>query len=69
MQDLISAAILIATLLGGTFAAERIHNSVREASLTKAASGVPRLSRFASVLTAPHSSKRKLRSHRKSSER
>jgi hypothetical protein len=52
MQDLISAAILIATLIGGTVAAEKIHNAVREAALTKAAEGIPHLSHFAFKLTS-----------------
>jgi hypothetical protein len=58
MQDLISAAILIATLLGGTVAAEKIHNTVREAALTKAAHGLPSLSHFASELTKKKHSSR-----------
>jgi len=54
MQDLISAAILIATLLGGTIAAEKIHHAVREAALTKAAHGLPSLSKFSSRMTLDH---------------
>ena len=52
MQDIISAAILIATLFGGTLAAEKIHDTFREAALTKAAHGLPRLSGFAHALTS-----------------
>ena len=51
MQDLISAAILIATLYGGTVAATKIHDAVREAALTKAAQGLPSLSTFSHALT------------------
>ena len=52
MQDLIIAAILIATLYGGTVAATKIHDAVREAALTKAAQGLPRLSAFGHALTS-----------------
>jgi hypothetical protein len=51
MEDIIGAAILIATLYGGTMAAEKIHDTVRKAALTKAARGLPSLSNFASHLT------------------
>jgi len=51
MQDIISAAILIATLYGGTVAATKIHDAVREAALTKAAQGLPKLSTFGHALT------------------
>jgi len=34
MKELIGIAVLIATLYGGTIAAEKIHESVREALLT-----------------------------------
>ena len=52
MKEIISIAILIATLFGGTLAAERIYCSVREAALTKAAQGLPSLSRFGHALTS-----------------
>lgn len=51
MENLISTAILIATLLGGTIIAGRIHHAVREAALAKAAQGLPRLSALAVSLT------------------
>lgn len=51
MNELIGVAILIATLFGGTFAAEKIYHAVREAALTKAAQGLPPLSPFAKGLT------------------
>ena len=41
MKDLISIAILVATIFGGTVAAEKIYSSVREAALTQAAQGLP----------------------------
>lgn len=37
MKELISIAVLIATLFGGTVVAKKIYSSVREAALTKAA--------------------------------
>jgi hypothetical protein len=52
MQDLISVAILIATLFGGTVAAEKIHHAVREAALTKAVQNIPSLSPFSRTLTS-----------------
>ena len=51
MQDIISAAILIAPLYVGTVAATKIHDAVREAALTKAAQGLPKLSTFDHALT------------------
>lgn len=51
MDELISIAVLVATLFGGTVAAEKIYCSLREAALTKAAQGLPRLSPFAATLT------------------
>jgi len=51
MQDLISAAILIATLFSGTVVAGKIHRTVRDAALTKTAHGLPSLHRFAIGLT------------------
>ena len=47
MEELISIAILIATLYGGTVATEKIYVSVRAAALSKAAHGLPRLTPFA----------------------
>ena len=51
MNELIGVAVLVATLFGGTIAAEKIFESVRKAALTKAAQGLPRLSPFADSLT------------------
>ena len=53
MKEVISIAVLIATLFGGTMAAEKIYCSVREATLTKASQGLPSLSRFGHALTSP----------------
>lgn len=52
MQDIISAAILIATLYCGTLVAEKIHYAVREAALVKTAEGLPKLSTFSQALTS-----------------
>jgi len=54
MKELIGIAVLIATLYGGTLAAGRICELVREAALTKAAHGLPKLSPFAASLTRGH---------------
>ena len=51
MRELIGIAVLIASLYGGTLAAEKIYRTVREAALTKAARGLPPLSPFARALT------------------
>ena len=51
MKDLISIAILVATVFGGTVAAEKIYSAVRNAALTKASIGLPPLSPFAATLT------------------
>ncbi len=52
MKELVGIAILIATLYGGTVASQKIYCAVREAALTKAAHGLPRLSPFARSLTS-----------------
>lgn len=51
MKELISVVVLLATLYGGTVVGERILNSVREAALTRAASGLLRLSTISRSLT------------------
>jgi hypothetical protein len=57
MEELISVAVLVATLFGGTIAADKIYCAVRQAALTKAAHGLPSLSSFAHALTAKHEKK------------
>jgi hypothetical protein len=52
MNELISIAVLIATLYGGTVIGEKIFVSVRTAALTKAAQGLPSLSKFSHGLTS-----------------
>ncbi len=51
MKDLISIAILIATLFVGTVTANKNYNSVRQAALEKSAHGLPNLAPFAKNLT------------------
>lgn len=58
MNNLISTAILIATLFGGTVAADKIYILVRKAALSKAASGLPDLSPFAASLIQKNSTKK-----------
>ncbi len=47
MGDLINFAVIVATLFGGTMAAEKIYDTVRHAALSKAAHGLPPLRGFA----------------------
>ena len=51
MQDLISLAIVITTLFGGTYTAKKIYDEVRIAGLTKAAHGLPNLKKVSHGLT------------------
>jgi len=44
MQELISTAILIANLFGGTIVANKISNEIKRAAITKSAHGLPSLS-------------------------
>lgn len=52
MKEIFSIAVIVATLFGGTKAAQKIYVEVRQAALTKAAQGLPRLSPFAIKLTS-----------------
>jgi hypothetical protein len=52
MNDLISTALLIATLFGGTVAADKIYVVVRKAALEKASQGLPNLAPFTKKLTS-----------------
>lgn len=51
MKELIGIAVIVATLFGGTMATEKIYVEVRQAALTKAAQGLPRLSHLSETLT------------------
>lgn len=52
MNDLIGAAVVVATLFGGSYVAKKGLDEVRAAALTKAAHGLPSLSAFTRKLTA-----------------
>lgn len=51
MKELVSVAILIASLCGGSIVGIRILRSAREVTLTKASRGLPRLSPLSHSLT------------------
>lgn len=51
MNDLIGTAVLVASLFGGTMVAKEIFFEVRSAALTKAAQGLPNLSKLSRSLT------------------
>ena len=46
MSDLIRTSILIAALLGGTIAADKIYTSVCNSALEKFAQGLPSIGKF-----------------------
>lgn len=52
MKEIISAVVIIASLLGGTAALKGFHDTVRKAALEKAAQGIPSLTKFAESFTA-----------------
>lgn len=52
MKELVGIALVVTALFGGTIIAEKIYVEVRQAALTKAAQGLPRLSPFAIKLTS-----------------
>jgi hypothetical protein len=52
MKELISVAVLVASLYGGSLAGSHILHTVRKAALSKAAVGLPRLSTLSRSLTA-----------------
>lgn len=41
MKEIISALVIIASILGGTAALKGFHDTIREAALEKAAQGLP----------------------------
>lgn len=51
MKELISIAVVVTTLFGGTITAEKIYFEVRQAALAKASEGLPRLAPFSKSLT------------------
>lgn len=59
MKEIISALVIIASILGGTAALKEFHDAVRKAALEKAAQGLPSLIGVSRALQQP----RKLRSN------
>lgn len=43
MKEIISAALFVVSLYGGTIVLKKFHNHLREAALSKAAEGLPSL--------------------------
>lgn len=52
MKEIISAALMIVSIWGGTAALKSIHDGIRKAALEKAAQGTPPLTGFANALTS-----------------
>jgi hypothetical protein len=50
MKEIISAVILIVSLFAGTQVLKEIHDSLRRASLEKAATGLPSLTKMTNAL-------------------
>lgn len=53
MKEVISAIVIIASVLGGTAALKEFHDAVRKAALEKAAQGLPSLEGMSRALTTP----------------
>lgn len=54
MKEIISALVIIASILGGTAALKGFHDTIREAALEKAAQGLPSLEGMSRTLSTPH---------------
>jgi hypothetical protein len=54
MKEIISAIVIIASVLGGTAALKGFHDAVRKAALEKAAQGLPSLEGMSRALTRPN---------------
>lgn len=50
MKEIISAVVIIVSILGGTAALKGFHDAVRKAALEKAAQGLPSLERMSRAL-------------------
>lgn len=50
MKEIISAVVIIASILGSTAALKGFHNVVRKAALEKAAEGLPSLEKMSAAL-------------------
>jgi hypothetical protein len=53
MKEIISAVVIIASILGGTAALKEFHDTVRKAALEKAAQGLPSLEGMSRALSEP----------------
>lgn len=53
MKEIISAIVVIASILGGTAALKEFHDAVRRAALEKAAQGLPSLEGMSRALQRP----------------
>lgn len=53
MKEVISAIVIITSVLGGTAALKGFHDAVRKAALEKAAQGLPSLEGMSRALTTP----------------
>ncbi len=53
MKEIISAVVIIASILGGTAALKGFHDAVRKAALEKAAQGLPPLEGMSRALQQP----------------
>lgn len=53
MKEIISAVVIIASILGGTAALKGFHHAVRKAALEKAAQGMPSLVEISKKLGNP----------------
>lgn len=58
MKELISAVVIIASILGGTAALKGFHDTVRKAALEKAAQGLPSLEGMSRALQQPPKSRK-----------
>lgn len=61
MKEIISAIVILATLLGGGAALKNFHDAVRRAALEKAAQGMPALSDMSKALQGPRQNGRRER--------
>lgn len=59
MKEIISAIVIIASILGSTAALKGFHDAVRKAALEKAAQGLPSLEGMSRALQQPSKSTKK----------
>ena len=58
MKEIISAVLLLVSIVGGGVALKNLHDIVRKAALEKASQGLPSLSEISRNLQAPRSKKK-----------